>query len=355
MKVPNGLLAGWLMALVCGVASVPLGVADAIANQGSACTTGDTLSKRVAFAGLHRAQKILGHKDPWAKQLSDFDLGVRQKTAEPTTLQAFLDFAADAGRVWTAQEQASWQPLIDQLSAALAGLRLHVPNIDLVKTSGEEEFGALYTRRTAVMLPVAVASLPTTNPRLAYFLLAHEMFHVLSRRDPQLRDALYALLGFRSVRGFEYPAELEERRVSNPDAFEYLHIVAVQAGSERVDVLPVIQSLLPLDEVIQLPNFFAALDIVLLAVDPSSGEALRDGNGELIKYNFGNTNWVPLMLRNTDFIIHPEEVLADNFGTLMEWRSAGGAPPVDNPNGFPVTDIGLLTAIEGVLATGCGD
>jgi hypothetical protein len=41
--------------------------------------------------------------------------------------------------------------------------------------------------------------------------------------------------------------------------------------------MPVIQSLLPLNDVIQLPNFFDALDIVLLSVDPG-------------------TNWVPLML-----------------------------------------------------------
>ena len=348
------LLTGMLMTLVYGAVSLPVGVPEAIANQSSSCTTGDTLSERVAFADLHRAQEILGHKDPWAKQLSDFDLGARQKTAEPTTLRAFLDFAAAAGMAWTAQEQASWTPVIDKLSAALEGLRLNVPNIDLVKTSGEEEFGGTYTRRTAVMVPPWMTSLPTTDPRLAYFLLAHELFHVLSRRDPHLRDDLYALLGFRTVGGFEYPAELEERRVSNPDSFEYLHIVTVQAGSESVDVLPVIQSLLPLNEVILLPDFFAALDIVLLAVDPSSGEALRDGNGDLIKYNFGNTNWVPLMSRNTGFIIQPEEVLAENFATLMEWRADGVLPPA-NPGGFPVNDVELLTAIEGVLASGCGN
>jgi hypothetical protein len=114
----------------------------------------------------------------------------------------------------------------------------------------------------------------------------------------------------------------------------------------------VFQSLLPLDEVIQLPNFFDALDIVLLSVDPDTGEALRDGNGDLINYNFGNTNWIPLMLRNSSFIIQPEEVLADNFATLMEWRADGDLPPA-NPGGFPVNDVGLLTAIEGVMASGC--
>ena len=152
--------------------------------------------------------------------------------------------------------------------------------------------------------------------------------------------------------GFEYPAELEDRRVSNPDAFEHLHTVTLQSGSESVDVVPVIQSLLPLNEVIELPNFFDALDIVLLSVDASTGEALRDGNGDLVKYNFGNTNWVPLMLRNSSYIIHPEEILADNFATLMEWISDGVLPPA-NPDGFPVNDVDLLIAIEDVLTSGC--
>jgi len=320
--------------------------------KGASCATSHTLAKCVDFADLHRAQKTLGHKDPWARQLSDFEIGARQKTAEPTNLKQFLEFAADAGRRWTAMEESNWKGLVGKLSEAMRGLNLRLPSIDLVKTSGKEEFGGAYTRRTSIMLPKSATSLPMTDPRRAFFLLAHELFHVLSRTDPLLRDDLYALLGFRTVDGFEYPAELEERRVSNPDSFEYLHTVTVQSGSESVDVIPVIQSLLPLNEVIQLPNFFEALDIVLLSVDPHTGEALRDGNGDLIKYNFGNTNWIPLMLRNTSFIIQPEEILADNFATLMEWRSDGVLPQA-NPDGVPANDVELLTAMEKVLASGC--
>jgi hypothetical protein len=327
--------------------------AQEAATKASSCNRSQTLSSCVSFADVHRARKTLGHKDRWARQLSDFDLGARQKTAEPTNLKEFLDFAADAGRGWTAQEVSDWEAVVGKLSEAMQGLNLRMPDIDLIKTSGEEEFGAAgYTRRNSIMVPESVTSLPTTDPRRAYFLLAHEVFHVLSRTDSLLRDDLYALLGFRTVDGFEYPAELEDRRLSNPDAFEYLHAVTVQSGSESVDVIPVIQSLLPLNEVIQLPNFFDALDIVLLSVDAGTGEALRDGNGNLIKYNFGNTNWIPLMLRNSSFIIHPEEILADNFATLMEWRS-DGVLPAENPDGFPANDVDLLIAIEGVLTSGC--
>jgi hypothetical protein len=347
---------GWVLAVAIAFMSLIPATSAAQAQQaaaeGAACAQSPTLSKSVDFADLHRAQKILGHKDRWARQLSAFEMGARQRTAAPTNLKEFLDFAAGAGRGWTAREKAGWKALVDRLSHAMKGLNLHVPSIDLVKTSGNEEFDSAYTRRHAIMFPESMASLPATDSRRAYFLLAHEVFHVLSRTDSLLRDDLYALLGFKTVDGFEYPGELENRRISNPDAFEYLHTLPVQSGSESVDVLPVIQSLLPLHEVIQLPNFFDALDIVLLSVNPDTGEPLRDGDGDLIKYSFGNTNWIPLMLRNSSYIIHPEEVLADNFATLMEWRSDGVLPPA-NPGGFPVNDVGLLTAIEGVMGSGC--
>jgi hypothetical protein len=323
-----------------------------IANRGSSCTESNSLSRRVDFADLDRARHVLGNGDDWARQLSDFDLGVRQKTALPTSLREFLAFTEEAGMRWTAQEETAWTALIDKLSKAMKGLNLHVPNIDLVKTTGKEEFNSAYTRERAIMFPQPITSAVTTNPRGVYFLLAHELFHVLSRMDSQLRDDLYALLGFKKVKGFEYPAELEGRRISNPDAFEYLHILTVQSGGSSVEVMPAIQSRLPLNEVIQLPNFFAALDIVLLSVDGRTGAVKRDSNGNLVKYNFGNTNWVPLMMRNSSYIIHPEELLADNFATLMEWRSDGVLPPT-NPDGFAVNDINLLNAMQRILARGC--
>ena len=214
--------------VIAVVLLIPAAAAQAqqAAAGASSCSTSHSLSKSVDFADLLRAQNTLGHKDRWARQLSDFDMGARQRTTAPTSLKEFLDFAAGAARDWTAVEKANWQALVGKLSDAMKGLNLHVPNIDLIKTSGEEEFGAgAYTRRHAIMLAGSVASLPTTDSRRAYFLLAHEVFHVLSRTDPLLRDDLYALLGFRTVDGFEYPAELEERRVSNPDSFEYLHTV----------------------------------------------------------------------------------------------------------------------------------
>ena len=94
------------VALIPGTAAGQ--VHPAVANVPS-CVNSRTLSGSVNFADLHRAQTLLAHKDLWAGQLSDFDMGARQKTAEPTDLKTFLDFAAAAGRGWTAEEKNNWQ------------------------------------------------------------------------------------------------------------------------------------------------------------------------------------------------------------------------------------------------------
>jgi hypothetical protein len=196
------------------------------------------------------------------------------------------------------------------------------------------------------------AALAVDAPDVAFFLLAHELFHVLSREDPKLRDDMHALLGFTRIHNFEYPAELEERRLSNPDSFDYGAALTVQTGTGNADVVPIFQVRVPLEEAIQLPDVFAALGIDLVAVDVSTGDAVRDGNGEVVLYGLDNTNWIPLMARNTDFIIQSQEVMADNFALLMQWR-AGGVLPATIPDGFPVNDVGLLESIEDRLQAGC--
>jgi hypothetical protein len=198
-------------------------------------------------------------------------------------------------------------------------------------------------------------------PGSDFFLLAHELFHVLSTENPALRHALYWLLGFKRFARFEYPIELEERRGSNPNAHHDDHALTVQTASGPADVVPVLQVTRPLEKAIQLPTsgppaIFAHIDVPLIPVDIGTGDVLRDGGGNLVTYGFGNTDWLAQMLRNSSYIIHPEELLADNFALLMEWRRSGMLPasvPGGPGTGLPVNDVGLLEAIGEILAAGC--
>jgi hypothetical protein len=76
---------------------------------------------------------------------------------------------------------------------------------------------------------------------------------------------------------------------------------------------------------------------------------LRDAVGAPIIHPLEDTDLVDRMARNTSYMIHPQEVIADNFALLMEWRATGVQPdavPGGPGEGFPVNDVPLLQAIE---------
>jgi hypothetical protein len=121
-------------------------------------------------------------------------------------------------------------------------------------------------------------------PDMALFLLAHELFHVLSRDDFKLRDDMHALLGFRAFKGFEYPPTLEGRRLSNPDSFDYGAALTVQTLGGAANVVPIFQVRVPLEEAIHLPDVFAELGVDLLAVDIDTAQPMRDANGNAVRW-----------------------------------------------------------------------
>lgn len=328
-----------------------------MANRGSSCLAKKTLSERLEFAGADRAGKLLRRPDDWARQLSAFERSARRRTLEPTSKQQLLAHLSAQGLDWTADEQAYWQELVHRLSVATAGLDLQIPHLRLVKTTGLDEFNAAYHRNGAIVLPQDRIDI-SGDDRRDFFLLAHELWHALSSDDHRLRRDMYELLEFERFRGFEPPPELESRRLSNPDGHTYEDALRVQTPDGPADVVPFVRSSVPLEEVIALPTsgppaIFGVLDIVLIPVDTGTGEIIRGPEGELVTYGFGNTDWAPRMARNTGFIIHPEEVMADNFATVMERRARGTLQPT-NPSGFPANDVDLLDDIEEVLSGRCG-
>jgi hypothetical protein len=324
------------------------------------CLTHITLSEKIQFANSSKGREILSKPDGWAKQLSDFDMKARMRTLRTHGLQEFLNFISANVLDWTPDEQKYWSSLINKLSEAMAGLKLYVPEIYMLKSTGLEEFNAVYTRNRSVVFPVERINFPHDEQR-DFFLLAHEIFHILSVENPGLRDSLYALIDFIPLNNFVIPPELEKDRLSNPNGEWYKHVISVQSDTGLVYVTPVIQTTVPVEKVIEFstegrPKIFDVLDILLLVVEPLTGEVIRDDKGQPVSYGFSNTDWVRRLQRNTSYIIGPEEIIADNFALLMQWRSTGVMPlevPGGPAKGFSVNDIELLRKIEKLLSADC--
>jgi len=111
------------------------------------------------------------------------------KTDRVVSVAEYLRFAATNVMAWNDGEKSTVNAALAQLQPRLYALSLPFPKtIYLVKTTGQEEGDAQYTRTNAIMLNAGVFGGGTDLGQL----LAHEMFHVLGiqvpRRAPAGRD-----------------------------------------------------------------------------------------------------------------------------------------------------------------------
>jgi len=142
----------------------------------------------VSFASQEQAKALLGVEDDFIKSLSPFDRSARMKTDREVTHEQFLKFVAANALDSKPEEQRAVEAAIKAIAPTVAKLNLKFPkSVLMVKTTGKEEGGASYTRGSAIILPQDVLS--SGRGELEHT-VAHELFHILTRNHPELRDAL---------------------------------------------------------------------------------------------------------------------------------------------------------------------
>jgi hypothetical protein len=110
------------------------------------------------------------------------------------------------------------------------------------------------------------------------------------------------------------------RRISNPDAPVVEHCIRVSKDGEPLWCAPVLFSRTPKYEPKTGGTFFRYLEFRLMVIDRKSAKAtLKDGKPLLLKPD-AVEGFYEQIGRNTGYIIHPEETLANNFVHLMTGR-----------------------------------
>lgn len=291
---------------------------------------------RLASASEGRA--VLVAEDDFTRSLGSFDRSFRMRTTAPVEDAALREFLGEQAVDFTAEEAAVWEEAIATLARGAQGIgRFLPPEVLVVKTTGREERDHAYTRANAIVLPAARAG--SLRGERAYRLLAHELFHVASRTSPALRNATYALLGFSTVGPIEPPVELDDKRMTNPDAHALGHYVRLGEHA----FVPLLVCPLPLADVLDRASVVSIVNTTLLAIDPDTGTVVRDAAGAPVLVDAGATEWARQIGRNSSYTLHPEEVLADNLSLVVR-RRLGTAPHVADP--------AFLTAFEEILADG---
>ncbi|MCL5280367.1 MAG: hypothetical protein M1376_10725 [Planctomycetes bacterium] len=277
---------------------------------------GDTT---ITFATADEGRKILTTRDDFVRALSPFDRAVRVKTAGPVSEKAFLEFVGRNVLDWTEAEKASLTSTLERLQTPFDRLALPWRKaICFIKTTGKEEGGAAYTRDHALILP---QNMVTPNRAPSPRLLGHELFHILSRSHPGLRDRLYQAIGFVKCNEIELPETLRNRKITNPDAPANDHCIRVQVAGADVWAVPIIFSRTERYDVEQGRDFFSYMQSQLLLIDradnsPNAKPRYAGSQPRLVDFS-GVRGFYEQVGRNTEYIIHPEEILADNFAMLV--------------------------------------
>ena len=146
----------------------------------------------------------------------------------------------------------------------------------------------------------------------------HELFHILSRYNPELRKELYALLGFAPCPELVLPEKLNRLKITNPDACYMNYYFTVERSGNRLMMIPVLFSSSWYNEA-QGGIFLDYLGLFLVSVriNGDRTEVIKDRRGYHIYPYMKIPEYKDLIFKNSDYIIHPEEILADNFVLLF--------------------------------------
>lgn len=288
----------------------------------------------VRFASVAEGRAVLGSNDAWIEATSDFQRAATLGVAPPVSAERMREFVAGTVRPWRAEQEARWRRALAAIAPRLAALRVPLPpEILLVDSDGRDAAGAPYTRGRAIVLPSG--SLANAGAAADAMVLAHELFHVVSRHDPELATRLYRTIGFESVAPLQWPAAWLPQRIANPDAPFDRHAMRIAIDGRDAWVMPVLVA----RRVDLRPGetFFSVMDVRLLEVVIGAGRTMPVLRAGVPVWHAPQQlpEYLAKLGGNTGYIIHPEETMADNFALLVTGRR------VPNP--------ALLERIEALL------
>jgi hypothetical protein len=261
--------------------------------------------------------------DDFVLNLGSFDLEARLNTKEGATIEKYFDFITKQIIPWDAQCISMISEIIESLSKNCTDtLKLcNLPKeILVILTNGKDEAGAAYCRNlNAIILPITKKySWHTTFP--------HEMFHIISRNNLELQGKLYGCIGYQPMpdgKIARLPGNISNLKMTNPDAPVTKHYIRLQIrGSpdgEPSCLAPVLVASGEFEPNSDR-NFFGYLLTRFAVLDEETWEVKR-----LIPYDDA-VGFYDKVGRNTKYIIHPEETIADNFVHLINGETNVPSP-----------------------------
>lgn len=312
-----------MLALLCLCLAVPVAAAEARMFD-------------YRFADAQETAQLLPGNREYYEQLTQNDLDFRMQK-KGATLEEMEAFAAAQALDYTDAEKAAIDSAMTAIESACAERGFALPPTDgivFAKTTMAEECDAgAYTHGTQIYMGESIMACGTSDDPdyQAFFreVVAHELFHCLTRNHPDFRAAMYAVLGFTVADAdFELSDAIRERMISNPDVEHHDAWATFDIGGQKRDCVVVFTTGKPFEQ--PGDSFFDDMVTGLVPIDDLSTMYTSDEA----------SNFWDVFGRNTDYVIDPEETLADNFSYAILYG-------MDNPDDYATPEI--IEAIEAIL------
>jgi hypothetical protein len=249
------------------------------------------------------------------EQLSSADISIQMKRqngfrSAVEARQNYKSFLRQEVSSFSEEEKNYMNQVFQTVNNRLKSINpnLILPEITLLKIKtnhyGEDVY---YTRGRMICLPAN--TLKGRGIEGQANVMLHELWHILSRYETDLRKDAYALIGFVPLnKSVHIPKSIKDRILTNPDG------VKMDFGIDLGDSITAIPLLISKFEKWQpsVTRFFDYIEFDLFALD-NVGNVLTTRHGKTTIPNKNNAVFFEKIKDNTQYIIHPDEIMADNF------------------------------------------
>jgi hypothetical protein len=301
--------------LVCAIADI--------------CVT-ETGARRIPhrFASAEEGKELLLANSEYYSRFSQKDIDYRMKK-EGATMEELLRATTDEIRNFNLFEKYLMDRRIAKMARKLKKNGYVLPKLETItyiKTdmsvkggqSGYTHGNEIYLNSTNILF----SFIPGASEFFDH-LLWHELFHCLTRNNPDFRAEMYSLIHFTVADSdFELPPDVRENYHSNPDVEHHNAYATFLIDGKETDCF---------------------LAWIFTGEEPASFES----TAVLIPIDSTDTFYLPEQVsnfdevfgNNNDYKIDPEEYMANNFADAMQYGLGGR-----NGQGYPNPEI-----IQGVM------
>ncbi|MBR2546862.1 MAG: hypothetical protein IKF07_01540 [Eubacterium sp.] len=259
---------------------------------------------------------------------NDLEFKLQKKDAMMTD---YLDFAGKQVMDFTDEEKALVERFMADMEDELKNEGYDLPPLDeiiFIKTTMHEETGAAaYTHGTQIYIGEQVLSRVLNGDKedaeMCESILWHELFHCLTRCNPDFRKNMYKLISFTVVEDdYEIPPSVFVYHISNPDVEHHNSYATFNIDGKDIDCFTDFVTTKHFEK--KGDSFFDTGTTALIPIDGSD-----------IYYTPEEAdNFDEVFGKNTDYVIDPEECMADNFSFAMQYGKDG-----PEGKGYPTPEI----------------